>query len=133
MEETVATRTASVFDTAPSARNLDIYDDVGVDPKKVAKFLDLTKGELAEAAGAPKGSVRYDERIPSDVYGYFVELATACEMVAEFFKGDVVKTGMWLRTRNPMLGNISPRDMIRLGRFSKLMRFIQNARAGERP
>lgn len=124
---------AAVFETVPTTRSLDFYDKGGLAPKKVAEFLDLTKDEMAEAVGVPKGSVRYDERIPSDVHRYFLELASACEMVAEVFKGDSVKTEMWFHTRNPMLGNVTPRDMIRLGRFGKLIRFIQNARAGERP
>jgi hypothetical protein len=31
-----------------------------------------------------------------------------------------------------MLGDLSPRDMIRLGRFTKLQAFILNARKGNR-
>jgi len=124
---------ASVYDTVPTKRSLDFYEHGSVAPKKVADFLELTKDDFAGATGVPKGSVRYDDRIPSELHRYFLELASACEMVAEAFKGDAVKTEMWFHTRNPMLGNISPRDMIRLGRFNKLIRFIQNARAGERP
>jgi hypothetical protein len=34
---------------------------------------------------------------------------------------------LWFKTRNPLLGDISPRDMIRLGRFERLRKFIINA------
>jgi hypothetical protein len=34
---------------------------------------------------------------------------------------------LWFQTKNPLLGNISPRDMIRYGRYEKLRRFIMNA------
>jgi len=47
-------------------------------------------------------------------------------MVAQYFR-DGQKTILWFRTPNPLLGNITPRDMIRIGRFRKLQRFIQNA------
>jgi hypothetical protein len=133
MEEIMTPGTATVFDTVPATRSLPFYEHDALAPKKVADFLKMTKDDMAEAAGVPKGSIRYDERIPADVHRYFLELASACEVVAEVFKGDAIKTEMWFHTRNPLLGNVSPRDMIRLGRFGKLMRFIQNARLGERP
>ena len=37
------------------------------------------------------------------------------------------KTKLWFQTPNPMLGNVSPRDMIRLGRYNKLVRFVTQA------
>jgi hypothetical protein len=42
-------------------------------------------------------------------------------------KGDVRKTVLWLTLPNPMLGNVSPRDMIRFGRYKRLSKFIANA------
>jgi uncharacterized protein (DUF2384 family) len=50
----------------------------------------------------------------------------ALNLVAQFF-GDEQKTVLWLKTPNPLLGDMTPRDMIRIGRFKKLRRFIQNA------
>jgi hypothetical protein len=41
-----------------------------------------------------------------------------------FLGGDADKTGTWFKTRNPLLGDISPRDMICLGRFQRLRKFI---------
>jgi len=51
-----------------------------------------------------------------------------CNLVAEFFDGDPVKTALWFRTPNPMLGDMSPRDMIRYGRYKRLQKFILEAR-----
>jgi len=129
----MATTAPNVFETVPLRRNLDFYEKNHVSPKKVTDFLELTKDEISGATGVPKGSIRFDDRIPEELKRYITELAVACEKVAEVFGGDAIKTVMWFQTRNPLLGNISPRDMIRLGRFSKLMRFIQNARTGQRP
>jgi hypothetical protein len=51
-------------------------------------------------------------------------------LVAEYFKGDLEKTALWFKIDNPMLGDVSPREMIRAGRFKKLIKFIYNARQG---
>jgi hypothetical protein len=55
------------------------------------------------------------------------EIAITVNMVAKFFDGDVDKTVTWFKARNPLLGDVSPRDMIRLGRFERLRKFIINA------
>lgn len=46
---------------------------------------------------------------------------------ASTFDGDVAKAATWFLTRNPLLGDVSPRDMVRLGRYERLRRFIINA------
>lgn len=61
------------------------------------------------------------------------EIAIIWELVTEYFKGDLKKTTLWFRVKNPLLGNMSPIEMIRFGRYQKLLSFIQNARAGESP
>ena len=55
------------------------------------------------------------------------EIASTINMVAKQFAGDPEKTAAWFRARNPLLGDISPRDMIRLGRYDRLRRFIIQA------
>jgi len=49
-------------------------------------------------------------------------------LVAEFFDGDPRKTALWFRTPNPLLGDVSPRNMIRYGRYMRLHRFVLQAR-----
>lgn len=48
--------------------------------------------------------------------------------VTDFF-GDEAKARLWMRTPNPMLGDVSPNDMIAAGRYAKLRRFIIDALA----
>jgi hypothetical protein len=72
-------------------------------------------------------SVRYDEKIPKDVFDRLQEIANICELVAQHFSGDVRKTALWFKTKNPLFGNIAPRDMIRYGRYERLRRFITEA------
>lgn len=49
--------------------------------------------------------------------------------VVEYFEGDLDRAYLWFDTPNPALGNISPNDMIKLGRTEKLLKFIQESRA----
>jgi hypothetical protein len=69
-------------------------------------------------------SVRFDDAMPVPIRERLQEIANTINLVARFFGGDADKTGTWFKTRNPLLGDISPRDMICLGRFQRLRKFI---------
>jgi hypothetical protein len=56
-----------------------------------------------------------------------VQIASICNLVAQFFDGNAEKTALWFTTKNPMLGDMTPRDMIRFGRYDKLRRFVIGA------
>lgn len=53
--------------------------------------------------------------------------AEACELVAEFFSGDIGKTRLWFLTANPLLGDVEPRMMILIGRAANLLAFVRDA------
>ena len=40
------------------------------------------------------------------------------------FFNDDVKAHIWMWEQNPLLGNVTPVQMLRLGRFDKLIQFI---------
>jgi hypothetical protein len=50
--------------------------------------------------------------------------------VLSFFKGDVAKTCLWFKTKNPLLGNIKPERMVYMNRHEKLLKFIKNCKEG---
>ena len=103
-------------------------------PRKVAEFLDLDRRIIAKFSGVAPTSVRFDERIPRQARDWLTEVAALCNAVSQFFHGDARKTALWFQVRNPMLGDISPREMIRIGLHRKLSRFIVDAlREGEGP
>ncbi len=77
--------------------------------------------------------ILYDVRIPTELKDLLSEIAIVCELVAEYFNGDATKIALWFKMENPALGGISPRDMIRYGRFKKLKAFIQNQLEGNIP
>lgn len=97
------------------------------DAKRVPGFLGLKKEDVSRLASVSVKSVRYDDAIPEQVRERLEEIASIINMVAQAFDGDADKTNAWFRARNPLLGDVSPRDMIRLGRYERLRKFIINA------
>jgi|HubBroStandDraft_6_1064221.scaffolds.fasta_scaffold132282_2 hypothetical protein len=118
---------AALFRTVPTGNYLGFWADQRLKVGDVVDFLNLKKADVAKVAGVAQSSVRFDHKIPKEVLARLTEIATVCELVAQYFKGDVSKTALWFGTKNPLLGNVSPRDMIRFGRYEKLSRFILEA------
>jgi uncharacterized protein (DUF2384 family) len=58
--------------------------------------------------------------------------AMCWDKVVAFFK-DEEKARVWFATSNPLLGEISPNEMMMLGRHQKLIDFINNSLEGNRP
>jgi hypothetical protein len=120
-------------------RNVAVRDDLGfwadqtLRAREVANFLDLKKPDIAKIARVAPASVRFDEKIPREVLERLEEIANICSLVAQFFGGDPKKTALWFKTRNTLLGDITPRDMIRFGRYAKLREVIVDALAENAP
>jgi len=119
----------AIFANIPKKDYLSLLDKGKVRASKVIDFMEFRKEEVAKAVGVPANSVRYDKRMPQTLEDCLTEWANLFNLVAQFFDGDPVKTALWLKTSNPLLGDISPRDMIRNGRSQKLLKFILNALA----
>lgn len=118
---------ASLFRTVPRQDHLGFWADQTLNARKVAEFLDLDKRTIAKVADVAPSSVRFDQNIPKVVAERLTEIANICELVAQYFAGNPQKTALWFRTKNPLLGDISPRDMIRFGRYERLRRFVNEA------
>lgn len=118
---------AGLFGTVADKNYLGFWANETLNARGVAEFLDLNKRDVAKVAEVAPASVRYDEKIPKDVHERLQEIANVCELVAQHFGGDVRKTALWFKTKNPLFGNIAPRDMIRFGRYERLRRFIMEA------
>ena len=123
----------NIFKNIPETNYLSFLEGGLAKPKKVVDFLNLNQQEVAKATGLPKSSVRYDNRIPPELEIRLMEIGNICELVANYFNGDIKKTALWFQIPNPLLGNISPKDMIRLGRYRKLMQFVLNSLEGNLP
>ena len=64
--------------------------------------------------------------MPLELKEHLTVWATTLNLVDGFFK-DKDKTILWFSIPNPLLGDMTPRDLIRVGRFKKLLNFIQTA------
>lgn len=120
--------TPLLFQSIPNRDFLHLFEKNRPNAKKVVQLLDYKKEDVAVASSVPLKSVRYDVKMPEELQARISEWALALNLVANFFK-DEDKTVLWFQTKNPMLGGLSPRDMIRIGRFNKLLKFIQTALA----
>ena len=78
-----------------------------------------------------RSTVRYDNYVPEQVRVRLEEIAETINLVAQQFDGDAAKTAVWFNARNPLLGDASPCDMIRLGRYQRLRSFIMQAMKGQ--
>lgn len=106
------------------------------EPKRVTEALGLKKQDVPRLASVSVKSVRYDDAMPEQMRERLEEIAQTVNLVAQMFDGDAEKAVAWFKARNPMLGDVSPREMIRLGRYERLRKFIVNAlldRTSERP
>ncbi len=121
------------FSTVPAHNYLGFYDDKHQYPKRVAEFLEFDRNDVSKISDVPKSRVRWDEQIPKEVVQRMMEIGNICEIVAGHFKGDPGKTAIWFQVPNPLFGNLSPRDMIRFGRYKKILRIIQSALSGNTP
>lgn len=117
---------ATLFSSVPKEDRLSLFVGGHTDYQRVVKLLDFSKRDVAKASNVRSISVRYDQRIPRELAERIQEWAIVLNIVAQYFL-DEQKTILWFKTANPLLGYITPRDMIRIGRFKKLQRFIQNA------
>lgn len=131
--EGMSLQAAPLFDTVPKTNYLEFFGERSKAPKQIARFLDLNSSDVAKMMGVSTKSIRWDSRIPPLVKKRLLEIAMICEQVAAYFDGDAERTALWFRTSNPALGNISPRDMIRIGRYDQLMAFVLSALHGEFP
>ncbi len=96
-------------------------------------FIGFKNKDAALAPDVPVASVRWDEKIPAGIEERFKEWANLINLVAQFFEGNQNKTNLWFTLPNPMLGNIAPRELIRVGQYKKLYKFVINALSENQP
>ena len=117
----------ALFETVPKEDYLSLFPSGGTDYEKVVDLLDFRKKDVARASNVALHSVRYDlPKMPKELQDRIQEWAVALNLVAQFFR-DEQKTVLWFKTPNPLLGDIAPRDMIKIGRLKKLRQFILQA------
>ena len=124
--------TASPLFNTVARDHLSLFEDDTPNYEGVKKFLEFGNEDVSKATGVALSPVRYDDKIPVQLHERMREWANLLNLVADRFHGDGKKTLLWFTMPNPLLGSISPRDMIRFGRYKKLLKFILNAIAESR-
>ncbi|MBX3022237.1 MAG: hypothetical protein KF799_11235 [Bdellovibrionales bacterium] len=113
--------TASTF-----TNHLHLFTDEGkAKPSEVAGFLEISLNKLAKALGVD--TLREDRLGPVATLR-LQELASALEIVAQSFGGDRKKARFWINTPNLHLGAAIPKNLILIGRYKKLLEFVQAVR-----
>jgi Protein of unknown function (DUF2384) len=123
---------SSLFNTVPQHDYLQFWQSGLFQPQRVARFLGLSKGELALLAGIAPASVRFDDKAPRVLRERMMDLAATCALVAEAFAGNATLTKLWFVTSNPQLDNRSPCDLLRRGEREALQRQVMAALADQR-
>jgi predicted nucleotidyltransferase len=118
---------AGLFRSVPDADYLGFWDGGRLNPNAVVRFLRFSKADVARIAAVSPASVRFDHKIPADVLDRLTQIASVCGLVAQHFDGDASKTALWFTMANPSLDHIAPREMILLGRYEALRRFVVQA------
>src|SRR5260370_2009655 len=117
----------ALFETVPKEDYLSLFSSGGTDYERVVGLLDFRKKDVARASNVALHSVRYDPpKMPKELQDRIQEWAVALNLVSQVFI-DEQKTRLLFNTPNPLLGDIAPRDMIKIGRFKKLRQFILQA------
>ncbi len=120
----------NVFDVIPNKDYLSFYEKTIPQYNRIAGFLDFKKEDVSRATGFSINSIRWEaDRMPTELKKRIEEWATLYNLVAGHFDADRQKTYLWFVTLNPLLGNVTPRDMIRFGRYKKLYLFVLTALA----
>lgn len=125
----MATISEKLYQNVSRTDPLNFWSSHGLDYRSVTEFLELNTDELSKIGGVAKSSVRFDAKIPKDLKERLEQIANIVGLVAEYFEGDPERTALWFKTPNPLLGEITPRDMIRYGRYKKLLNFVVQASA----
>ena len=120
-----------LFSSIPEGDLFGLKGKNGYDFRKTASFLGLNRRNIAKAAKISEQSVRYDERTPADLKDFFMKIISVICIVAKQFDYDKENTKLWFNMPNPMLGGVSPVQMIILGKYGKLMKFIQRSLDGD--
>jgi uncharacterized protein len=119
----------TLFNTVPARDYLQFWQSGLFQPQRVARFLRLSKAELAQLVGVAPASVRFDDKAPRLLREHLMDLAATCELVAETFEGNTTKTALWFMTPNPHLGHLAPRDLVQRGEGPVLKRHVLEATA----
>ena len=113
--------------------DLHLFTDKVVNEQMLINFLGLTVEDISKFTGVPKADIIVDSKTSIITSEKLHAIAIMCQKISDFYQGDGESVVDWFQFANPLLGNISPTDMIRFGRLDKLSLFIDRLIEGDIP
>ena len=122
-----------IFNTVPKHDVFGFYNKGKINYKEVADTLDFNRKEISKAARVAVSSVRYEEnKIPDKMKDFFTAMAWLLYVTHEHLK-DKDKVLLWLKSPNPICGGFSPKGMICMGQYKKLVKIVSSYVEGDIP
>ena len=101
--------------------------------KEVAGLLNFNRKEISKAARIAVNSVRYEEnKIPDKMKEFLTAMIWLIHVTYEHLK-DENKVIQWINSPNPICGGFSPKDMICMGQYKKLVKIVSSYVEGNTP
>jgi hypothetical protein len=120
-----------LFSSISQKDHLHLFDRGEPRYDRITELLGYKRNDVAAATGLKPDKIRHDAKMPVELRERLNEWAVILNLVGEYFQ-DQQRVILWLQTSNPLLGDVSPRDMIRVGRYKKLLKFVQTALSDNR-
>ena len=125
--------TPPIFNTVPKNDVFGLYEKDQIKYKAVADTMNFNRQEISKATRVATNSIKYEEnKIPDQVKVFFIAMTWLLYTTHEHLK-DGNKVIQWLDSPNPSCGGFSPKDMIRMGQYKKLVRMVSSYAEGKIP
>ena len=122
-----------VFNTVPKNDVFGLYDKGKIQYKVVADTLRFNRKQLSRASRVAVSSVRYEpNKMPERLKSFLTNMAWLLNITHEYLK-DKDKVILWVESPNPICGGFSPKDMICMGQYKKLLRIVSSYLEGNIP
>ncbi len=122
-----------IFNTVPKNDIFGFYDKGKIQYKQVANILSFNRKEISKAARVAVSSVRYEEdKMPCKIKDFLTAMVWLLHVTHEHLK-DENKVIQWIKSPNPICGGFSPKDMICMGQYKKLVKIVSSYINGNTP
>ena len=127
--------TPPIFNTVPKNDIFGLYNKNKGHLKyqAVANTINFNRQEVSKATRININAVKYKEdEIPDKIKEFFISITWLLHTTHTYLK-DKDKVIKWLDSPNPACGGYSPKDMIRMGQYKKLVRIVSCYAEGKIP
>ena len=123
----------NIFNTVPTHDVFGFYNKGKIQYKEIAKTLDLKRKEVSKAARVAVKSVHYEEdKIPDEVKDFLMNMVWLLHVTHKHLK-DRNKVIQWINSPNVICGGVSPKDMMCIGQYKKLVKIVDSYVEGDIP